>query len=74
MAILPREVLQLLRPRVDSDVLVYTPSEFAQLARERAVVREEIVENGRVLYERSECSVAILRASGSAHGRACDGG
>jgi len=48
-----REVMQLLKPRVGVDILVYTPEEFAQLSRERPFVREEIVAKGRVLYERT---------------------
>ena len=48
-----REVLQLLRPQVGVDILVYTQAEFAELARQRAFVRDEIVGKGRVLYERS---------------------
>ena len=47
-----RQVLALLHPRVGVDVLVYTPEEFEQLSRERAFLREEIVANGKVIYER----------------------
>jgi predicted nucleotidyltransferase len=48
-----RRVLELLKPRVGVDVLVYTPQEFEQLCRERAFFRQEIVAKGKVLYERS---------------------
>ena len=47
-----KEVMQLLRPQVGVDILVYTPAEFAQLAQARPFVRDEIVGKGRVLYER----------------------
>jgi predicted nucleotidyltransferase len=47
-----KEVLQLLRPKVALDVLVYTPDEFKQLCQERAFIRDEIVNKGRLLYER----------------------
>lgn len=47
-----REVLELLRPQVGIDVLVYTPDEFAQMVQQRAFVRDEIVGKGRVLYDR----------------------
>lgn len=47
-----KDVLRLLQPRVGMDILVYTPAEFAQLAQERAFVRDEIVGKGSVLYER----------------------
>ena len=47
-----KEALSLLKPKVGVDIFVYTPGEFANLARERRFVREEIVEKGKVLYER----------------------
>ena len=47
-----RKVLDLLKPTVGVDLLVYTPDEFEQLSRERAFVRQEIVGKGRVIYER----------------------
>jgi predicted nucleotidyltransferase len=47
-----RRVLELLKPQVGVDVLVYTPQEFEQLSRERAFVRQEIVAKGKVIYER----------------------
>lgn len=46
-----KEVMELLRPRVGVDILVYTPAEFDRLLRERAFVRDEIVSKGRVVYE-----------------------
>ena len=46
-----REVLQLLKPTVGVDILVYTPAEFEQLTQQRAFVRDEIVAKGKVLYE-----------------------
>jgi predicted nucleotidyltransferase len=48
-----RQVMTLLRPRVGIDVLVYTPAEFAQMREERRFLREEIIEKGLLLYERS---------------------
>lgn len=47
------EVIRLLQPRVGLDLLVYTPQEYDVLAQERLFVRSEIVEKGRVLYERT---------------------
>ena len=41
-----------LQPRVATDLLVYTPEEFEQLARERPFVREEILPRGVLLYAR----------------------
>ncbi len=50
-----KEVMQLLKPRVGVDILVYTPAEFTQLCQERVFVREEIAAKGKVLYERGKC-------------------
>jgi predicted nucleotidyltransferase len=47
-----RQVLELLKPQVGLDLLVYTPDEFERLSRERAFVRQEILNKGRVVYER----------------------
>lgn len=46
-----KEVMQLLRPRIGVDILVYTPAEYERLSRERAFVRDEIAGKGKVLYE-----------------------
>ena len=47
------EARRLLRPRVATDILVYTPHEFEDLCRERRFFQEEIAGRGKVLYERS---------------------
>jgi predicted nucleotidyltransferase len=47
-----RQVRKLLRPKVGTDILVYTPEEFEQLRRERPFFREEILAKGMVVYER----------------------
>ncbi len=47
-----RRILELLKPRVGVDLLVYTPQEFEQLCKERVFFRQEIVAKGKVLYER----------------------
>jgi predicted nucleotidyltransferase len=41
----------LLQPKVGTDLIYYTPQEFEQLCKERAFVREEILEKGKVVYE-----------------------
>lgn len=48
-----RSLLESVRPMVGADVLVYTPAEWERLSVERPFIREEIVEKGRVIYERS---------------------
>ena len=47
-----RQVRKMLRPKVGTDILVYTPEEFEQLRQERPFFREEILAKGRVVYER----------------------
>ncbi len=47
-----KEVMQLLHPQVGVDILVYTPEEFETLSSERAFIHHEILEKGKVLYER----------------------
>jgi len=49
------EVLQLVRPKVGLDVLVYTPEEMDDLIAERRVfVLDEIIYKGAVAYERRQ--------------------
>jgi predicted nucleotidyltransferase len=45
-----RDVIELVQPRVGTDIIVYTPEEFAQLAQDRPFVRDEIVAKGKILY------------------------
>jgi predicted nucleotidyltransferase len=47
-----REVRRTLQPHLATDILVYTPEEFENLATDRPFVREEIVRRGKVLCER----------------------
>ncbi len=46
-----REVMQVLRPQIGVDILVYTPREFEQLTQERPFFQIEIMQKGKVLYE-----------------------
>lgn len=45
------DVINLTKPRVAVDFIVYTPSEFAMLSACEPFVKEEIVKNGKVIYE-----------------------
>ncbi|MEW6751882.1 MAG: nucleotidyltransferase domain-containing protein [Candidatus Latescibacterota bacterium] len=49
-----KEVMRLLRPRVGVDILVNTPSEWADLHRTRAFLRHEVAGRGRLLHESRE--------------------
>lgn len=43
-------IIRLVKPRESVDFLVYTPEEYARLARESWFVGEEIAKKGRVVY------------------------
>jgi len=48
-----KQALQLIRPKVGVDLLIYTPAEFSSLSQERRFFRDEILNKGTVLYARS---------------------
>jgi hypothetical protein len=43
-------VLRLAKPKVGTDICVYTPLEWQELTQQRRFVREEIIERGKLLY------------------------
>jgi len=47
-----RKLLRNFEPQVALDVLIYTPEEFAELSKTRPFFRDEILDKGKVLYER----------------------
>ncbi len=49
-----KEVMQLLQPCIGVDILVYTPEEFARLFQERRFIRDAIIGQGKVRYERGQ--------------------
>ena len=53
------EVRLMLKTHEAADFVVYTPQEFVEMAQNRRFVREEIVEKGRVVYERQEQRAAL---------------
>jgi predicted nucleotidyltransferase len=55
-----REIRQLLMPKIATDFLVYTPEEIEQMRHERPFVREEILAQGKVLYERERGALALF--------------
>lgn len=48
-----KQVLRSVRPQAGMDVLVYTPTEWAEMTSQRRFVQEEILNKGRVVYERA---------------------
>ena len=53
---------KVLQPKVALDLLVYAPQELATLYHNRPFVRDEIIERGKILYERERGAVAALCA------------
>ena len=47
-----RQLLERARPKVGVDVFVYTPAEWERMISERPFFKEEVLEKGRVVYER----------------------
>ena len=44
------EVLGLVKPKEATDFLVYTPSEFNEMAKNNYFVRDEVLKKGKVIY------------------------
>ena len=59
-----RRFRKLLKPRVGTDLLVYTPEEFERLRYERAFFRDEILPKRVVVYERAARRDGSKRGSG----------
>lgn len=51
---------QLLHPPAGTNILIYTPVEFRRLCRERPLFRQEVLAQGKVLYERDDPTPASL--------------
>lgn len=48
-----KKILRSVHPQAGMDVLVYTPTEWAEITRQRSFIQEEVVKKGRVVYERT---------------------
>jgi len=48
-----KQVLQRVCPRAGMDVLIYTPTEWAEMASDRSFIRDEILNKGQVVYARA---------------------
>ena len=48
-----REIRRVIQPQVAVEILCYTPEEFIKLCTERLFFQEEILQKGKVVYERS---------------------
>lgn len=48
-----KEVMILIKPTFALDILVYTPQEFKRLREERNSFIEQVIEKGKVIYEKS---------------------
>lgn len=48
-----KDLLDRVHPRVGADVFVYTPAEWERMRSGRSFIKKEVVEKGRVVYERA---------------------
>ncbi len=51
------DVTRIIRPRLATEVVVYTPAGFARMCEGRRFLREEVVAKGRVVYEAGMANV-----------------
>jgi predicted nucleotidyltransferase len=49
-----KDLLLKVRPRTGVDVFIYTPAEWERLKAGTSFAREEMVDKGKVVYERTE--------------------
>lgn len=47
------DVANIINSSVGTDIVVYTPREFAEMSQNRLFVQEEIIKKGKVLYEKN---------------------
>lgn len=47
-----RQILNSVSPKVGMDVIVYTLAEWEEMQRSRAFIKAEMMDGGRVVYER----------------------
>lgn len=47
-----RQILNSVSPKVGMDVIVYTLTEWEEMQRSRAFIKTEMMDGGRVVYER----------------------
>jgi predicted nucleotidyltransferase len=65
------EVALLCQAPVGVDYLVYTPYEFAEMtADHNPFITEEIIEKGKVVYERQNTEAVVGQGDGRSHSRA----
>ena len=47
------EVIKMCKPKMAVDFIVYTPEEFRRLKEGESFIKKEVIEKGKVLYEKS---------------------
>lgn len=47
------EVGHLVHSRIATDIVVYTPQEFTLMAHDNYFIRDEIIEKGKILYDKN---------------------
>lgn len=48
------EVIEICKPKMAVDFIVYTPEEFSSLKERERFIKEEVVEKGKVIYEKQQ--------------------
>jgi len=48
-----KHILRTVHPKAGMDILVYTPSEWAEMTSKRTFVQDEILAKGQVVYKRA---------------------
>ena len=46
------EVIEICQPKMAADLIVYTPKEFLNLQKSEDFIKREIIDKGKVLYEK----------------------
>jgi len=46
------EVIDMCKPKMAVDFIIYTPEEFCDLKRKENFIKKEVVEKGKVVYEK----------------------
>lgn len=47
------EVIKICKPKIAVDFIVYTPQEFSDLKEKELFIQQEVIREGKVLYERA---------------------
>lgn len=55
-----KEVLEIIKPNFEIDLLVYTPEEFSEMLSQGNALLTHVVREGQVIYEKSRGAIETL--------------